>query len=147
MLNNLERSYLRDMQLSQKLRERYGYMVDIDALHADFHNFKPAGLSEYKHFHMTDVRAYFRSVQAKIVRSLADSAAVPFSCIIYKPGQEETDPWQYNLKAMNEKAVDILGHDIVPMSEQDLHRYHAQIRQTSELTGYPELKGWVHPEL
>ena len=144
---NREHTYLRDMELSKKLRENYGYMCDVDSLMCDFNNRQPCGLLEYKHWMIQDPIKILKMPKTVVQKRLADRAGIPFAVCFYKPGVDG-NPWQYNVLGMNKAAVKILGSaGAVQMSEQEFHKYHALCRHVSAAKGYPEVADWLHPQL
>ena len=147
MNSNFEATYLRDIELSQKLRD-VGFCSDIDALFCDFNNFLPSGISEYKFHRVTNIAYQMKRPATGVIRALANASKIPFVMTLYLPGESKGAPWQYNVIPLNSYAEEALGTDKpVMMSERDFHLYHTKIRHKSEKQGFPELCDWIHPEL
>ena len=95
-----ERTGWRDMALSQRHRE-WGFncpAVDLDFLVAEYNVGEPVALIEYKHERAR--RPDLRQATYRALRSLSDSAGLPFAVVYYR-----REPWRFLVMPANERAV------------------------------------------
>ena len=144
MVSNEERTGVRDMRLSEKLRS-YGmaYMTDIDGLFLCFDFETPVALMECKHMNITDVVKMSKRPQVLAQRTLANNSSIGLYYVVYNP-----ERWIWYVAPMNAFAVEGLGTKrLVKMSDADFYRFQCKLRNKMEAKQFSEDKDWCHPEL
>lgn len=94
-----ERTGWRDEQISRRHRE-WGYncpAVDLDFLVCEYNVGEPVALVEYKHERAQPPSLLHPTMRA--LRSLADTAALPFMLVYYR-----REPWRFLVFPANERA-------------------------------------------
>ena len=144
MSSNEERTGLRDMKLSNHLREYENcFITDLDGLLLGFNWEKPVGLFEMKHKNLVQIvkESYRYHVQAAI--TLADNSGIGFYYVIYNP-----DKWIFNIAPMNEYAQkDMESKTPQIYSDADFYRFQCKLRSKAPVKEFSEVKDWCHPEM
>ena len=146
---NREFTYIRDIELSTKLRDNFGFMCDVDStLYCNFQDYAPCGLIEYKHWKVSNPRKLMNAPKTVVQRKLADAAGIPLTLVIYRPKTLQK-PWMWLCIGMNKPAIEALGTaEPVRMSDQHFHAYHARQRHLIERQGFSDfIDDWIHPDL
>ena len=144
MISNEERTGMRDMRLSAKLRS-YGiaYITDIDGLMLCFDFKTPVGLLECKHMNITDIVQMSKRPQVQAQKTLANNSQIGLYYVIYNP-----DRWIFNIAPMNDFAAEGLESETpVIYSDQQFYQFHCRIRNKVESKLFSQDRDWCHPEM
>lgn len=146
--NNVERTGIRDLELSQKLRNGFGFVTDVDGVWLCFFNQRPAALIEYKHSGSEDPLQFLSTGRGNALRILSDNSQIPFFLIVYDRQDMEDHGWVWQVCSGNEWATRFLDQEEpCVMSDAEYASFNLQVRAEFTKNEFSSFKQWQHPNI